>query len=512
MTHLLLLALSTLPKSGDEPFRRTSDIPISSFYPDGEGKNADEEIIYIGQMEPILIWKAKKHPKDEIRTIVLCTKQVMCEEFSAEDPVTDAQFFMKSVCEQLDTEIDLSGYDKNRFEQQAFSSNDKRLQFLLVPIDEKKVTPGIAASVDLIRTWKHSPEAADARFWIDAHGAFRSTMTILTGMVSLLKIDGIVPDNIFSSRYTKKTMYLEDGRDAFEFFDFVSGMNDFVNYGNADMLRNYFGKRDVSQKEKDMLAAIDKIAMGTQCCDTINYKQGLTELANLMKEEDESSSSLLGVFFDYIRDSYGDLLTKNRTTLMIVKRCVEKKLYQQALTFIESSMPEEIVKKGLLTFALWNYQLEEVVNFKDGSPKYYLFDSYLKMGNLFPTKARGDSLKKAVKEYVQHADGLRNLLQGGTVPSMNIDTYVNTENKNNILPFDKNKRPLAYGVPDVIKGIDSDVPVKDLDALGIFLRMHLLLKRCRNVFNHSVTDRPELEDILALVNLYIEYAEYLYSR
>lgn len=260
MAHLLLLALSMLPRRTS----RIKDLPINEFYSEPEGSEQDP-IIYIGQMEPILLWKAQEYAGDRINVLVLCSRQVMCNDFSSEEPVTDAQFFMKNVCEQLETQIDLSAYRKDIFNQQEFTSEDERLHFTLVPIDEEEVTPGIAASVELIRRWKYAPENSGARFWIDAHGAFRSTMTILTGMVSLLKVDGIVPDAIHAANYANNVMRLADGREAFDFFEFVSGMNDFINYGNADVLRSYFSKKKVSGREADVLEAIDKIALGTQC-------------------------------------------------------------------------------------------------------------------------------------------------------------------------------------------------------------------------------------------------------
>lgn len=516
MTHLLVLALSMLPRSAaGKKILKTEDIESSLFYPHMEEKGTDGEddgIIYIGQMEPILVWKAQQYPADKIKVVVLCTRQVMCMDFSTEDPITDAQFFMKSVCEQLETGIDLSGYVKESFTRQEFDSDDNRLQFTLVPIDEEDTVSGITASVELIRKWKHDSDASGACFWIDAHGSFRLIMTILSGMVSLLKIDGIVPDEIYSSKFSNHIMRLADGREAFDFFEFVTGMNDFINYGNADVLRTYFEKKKAAGPEKDIIKAIDKIALGTQCCDTISYKQGLTALAKYIDSPDITPDSLLGVFLDYIRESYGDLLlTKKRTTLLIVKRCLDKKLYQQALTFIESSMPEEIVKKNLLTFGPSCYTDRDNISNAGGDLDYYLFDSFLKMGGLFPTK-RFCSLKDAVRYYAQHKEDLRKILSGKPVSGMNIDFFVNTEDKNNLLPFDKTRTTGFRDIPSSLKGIGSKVPAGDLDALGLFLRMHQLLKKCRNAFNHSLEDRPALEDILTLTELYIQFAEYLYRQ
>lgn len=520
MTHLLLLALSMLPSPGPgKPKNKTEDIKSSRFFPitREEAKTSKtESITYIGQMEPIVVWKARKHPDDAIRVVVLCSKEVMCNNYSNVDPITDAQFFMKRICKETGTGIELSKYKKDSPPVlQEFISDNKKLEFVLVPIDEDKVTSGIAASVDLIRNWRRSEVSTGACFWIDAHGSFRSTMTILTGVVSLLKVDEIVPDEIFSPKYSYNSeksigeLFLADGRDAFDFFEFVSGMDDFINYGNADVLRKYFSNRNISEQERKILDAIDKIALGTQCCDTISYRAGLSELAEHMESMHPRVSSLLGIFLDYIRDSYGDLLTEKGTTLMLVKRCVEKKLYQQALTFIEASMPQEIVKKGLLIFSEDNYQTAALRNKEREKADYYLFDSFLKMGGLYSTR-NNLSLHDSVKYYAENAGKFGLLLNNKPTSLREIDLYVNTRNRNFSLPFNKDKRRNLKDIPDEIFGIDSELPQRDLRKLGAFLRMHQQLKKCRNAFNHILEERPNLSDTLMLVNLYIEYADYLY--
>ena len=516
MTNMIFLALSLL--HSDKP-GKTEDIDSSLFFPaDKEGKS--DGIIYIGQMEPIVIWKATQYGEDDLVVIALCTEKVMCDEYSKEDPVTSAQFFMQSVCEQTDTDVDLSSY-KKEFCRQEYESINGKIRFILIPIDEENTTLGIRQSVDAIREWNGSKQTGKEKFWLDAHGGFRSTMTILSGIISLLKIDNIIPDEIYSPRYDNKAkiMRLPEKNETFEIFDFVSGMNDFINYGNADLLKQYFRKHKASAFETSVLEAIDKIALGTQCCDTISYKAGLKELSRLLQNPNLQGSSMLSIFLDYIRDSYGDLLTNRRTTLLIVERCVEKKLYQQALTFIESSMPDEIVKKGLVTFSIQNYSLPEVNDYaSEAGSNYYLFDSYLKMGNMYPVKESVSStrsktfLKKSVRYCAQHEQDFRRILNGDKPDRLEMDTFVNTESRNNFLPFDKTCASGLRNLPPRLTGIGSKITENNLDALGIFLRFYQLLKRCRNSFNHGLEDRPALSDLLCLLDLYIQYADFLYRK
>ena len=516
MTNMIFLALSLL--HSDKP-GKTEDIDSSMFFP-ADKVEEDEGIIYIGQMEPIVIWKATQYCEDDLIVIALCTEKVMCDGYSKEDPVTSAQFFMQSVCWQTETDVDLSSY-KKEFCRQEYESKNGKIRFILIPIDEENTIPGIRQSVDAIREWNRSKQTGKEKFWLDAHGGFRSTMTIFSGIISLLKIDNIIPDEIYSPRYDNKAkiMRLPEKNETFEIFDFVSGMNDFINYGNADLLKQYFRKHKASAYDNSVLEAIDKIALGTQCCDTISYKAGLKELSRLLQNPDLQGSSMLSIFLDYIRDSYGDLLTNRRTTLLIVKRCVEKKLYQQALTFIESSMPDEIVKKGLVTFSIQNYSLPEVNDYaSEAGANYYLFDSYLKMGNMYPVKESVSStrsktfLKKSVRYCAQHEQDFLRVLNGDKPDRLEMDTFVNTDSRNNILPFDKSCTSGLRNLPPGLTGIGSKIPENNLDALGIFLRFYQLLKRCRNSFNHGLEDRPALSDLLCLIDLYIQYADFLYSK
>lgn len=511
MTNIMFLALSLL--HSEEP-SKVSSIKPSTFTPPTDNTEENErgqEIQYIGQMDPIVIWKANQYKEEALIVVALCTETVLTAPYSSEDSVTSAEFFMKNVSEATNKKLNLTSYRKE-FNLQEFNSEDGKIKFILIPVNEDDLLPGIRDSVAEIRKWSKMSERG--KFWVDVHGGFRSTMTVLSGIIKLLKIDGITPNRIYSPRFDNisRTMTLPKTTGEIEIFDFVSGMDDFINYGNADLLIEYFDRHTASRFEREILAAIEKVAIGTQCCDTISYVQGLEELSDKLNNQNTEDSSLLGLFRDYIKDSYGDLLTENRTTLMLVKRCYDKKLYQQALTFIEASMPEEIVKKGVLTFDESNYQLERIINYENRSDQdYYLFDAYLKMGGLFPTRVNR-TLREKVEDWVNQEENLRRILEGINVSRLCMDTYVNTSRRNNSLPFDKVKTTSIRDLPNMIRGINSNVPVQDRDILGIFLRLHQLMKQCRNAFNHSLEERPGLPDLLKLFKLYIDFADYLYKK
>ena len=153
----------------------------------------------------------------------------------------------------------------------------------------------------------------------------------------------------------------------------------------------------------------------------------------------------------------------------------------------------------------------------DGDASYFLMDCFLKMGNMFVVQKSLSSLslRKIVDHYVEHEEVLRSGLRGETVCLQGIDTFVNTRDKNNSVPFDKERHNSDKGfgssLPEVLYGISTKVPEKDRDLLGIFIRMHQVLKKCRNAFNHGLADRPELPKLLILLDLYMDYADHLYD-
>ena len=104
----------------------------------------------------------------------------------------------------------------------------------------------------------------------------------------------------------------------------------------------FFGGSGQPDHVKAVVSAMKDVAYGTQLCDPDLYEKGLRALepAIRMLEDDSEASSLLHIFTDQIREDYGRLLDgKNRTAIDIIRWCVGKKLFQQALTFLESRMP-----------------------------------------------------------------------------------------------------------------------------------------------------------------------------
>ena len=315
--NVLLLAMSTLPK---EP--GISDFGV-------EGKD-----IYIrdcvGQLEPVVKLRLESNPNNlPLRIIAMCTNDV-CE--------IKRTFYLDGEEVTDKTSID---YFIDRVKSFASAYNTE-IEIVIKDLDEGNPNKGIHDAVNYIR--KNSDEMGE--LWIDTHGGFREVALIMEAIISLLKVDNIVPDRIYGVTYGNKKVIV-DQKESFSVFDFVSGMNEFIDHGSVNILNRYYYNTD-NMKIINLLSAMNKVSKGTQECDTNEYEEGLDELGAALERLDQNDS-LMGIFKEYVRRSYGNLLYRDkRTTIDIIERCLEKGLTQQALTFVESRMPEEFTRRKVL--------------------------------------------------------------------------------------------------------------------------------------------------------------------
>ncbi len=480
MNNVLFLAMSTFPYE----------------YKANTFKVSDRDYVIadcIGQMEPVAKYMILENGDCPLHMVVLCTPETekISEngDFKGESPI---------------------GFFENQIEEFRKENDLPAPLFHRIQLGLDNPYTGIAEAVNTIRTLKR--EEPGGCLWIDPHGAFRDVALIMQAIVSLLKVDGIVPDEVMGVRYGNK----EDGnmivpqKEAFGVFDFVTGMNDFINFGNADVLKTYFANGD--ENEQKIVGAIDKIAQGTQLCYPVLYRQGLNELAGLLSSVDPGNDTILGLFRDYIEDSYGSLLKgKTRTILGIVRHCYEKKLYQQALTFIESDMPREIIAKDILTFGEANYQNEAILkDAKKVDIKHYVFDTFVTLGGLLYVNERSnkDDHVKAMKLFSEHKKFYLDALGKRNFDQSPILYYINTEANNNKIPFDIDPSRKTYKICRIGTQYSSEY----YGIIGVFLRMHRALKGARNLFNHADSDVRDIKAILDTMELYIMYAEFLYEN
>lgn len=116
------------------------------------------------------------------------------------------------------------------------------------------------------------------------------------------------------------------------------------------------------------VSAMQRISAGIEECDANKYQMGLEELRKTLPAA-KTADDTFAIFSDYVEADYGDMMKDDFNNILIVRRCLEKHLYQQALTFLESFMPSQYLKSSVLSVRITNPKLLEEGKKKAGKAK-----------------------------------------------------------------------------------------------------------------------------------------------
>ena len=333
-------------------------------------------------------------------------------------------------------------------------------------------------------------------FYIVTHGGPRDVMLSLNAVVSLLDEEGIIPTKICGTNLATKM--IDDQRASFDMFRFVSGMRDFLNFGNVDVLQKYYSDSTtflhgagVEKKNRrfqhDFLKALDQVSIGVQYSNPDSYREGLIELNKIMTDESDIyfSNSNLGIFKDTIKNDFGAILDNNEINIIdMVERCVNKKQYQQALTFVESAFPDFYRKNNIISFS--SNSKENLSKFNDFLGNNINFNLHKKNVN---------SKKKYVNSPEKIVNRFCSMLQGEMKEDEIIKKHMNLGEEANKKIYCEIKKP------DVI--IDQKYDF-DNDIFPV-LKMHKTLKKIRNLFSHgNGKHRPDVNNLSIYIKYYLK--------
>lgn len=288
----------------------------------------------------------EKSQSQDVSNVSKSTNDNAVYKLSENQNVSAYQFFKNQIksCEEKDGKV-IDFYD---------NSNDD----LPIIIDQANILPAIKRTTDELR--KLLKKYPNSHLYIDNHGGFRDISLVLCAVSSLLKYDEPgstnIPEKVYGVRNepNQPGKKIVDETKTYAIFDFITGMNDFINFGSAKMLSEYYQKYgDHSDRTNKITDAMQNVSDGTQLCSSDLYVKGLRELNTQFKEAEnvqktkgkQDVDELFQIFENNIKQDYGTKLLNSTSadsmsSFEIVERCVNKGLYQQALTFAESQMPK----------------------------------------------------------------------------------------------------------------------------------------------------------------------------
>lgn len=489
MKNILLMGLSTFSSGRIERWTMRDS--------DGKGH------FYYYQMEPVIIYLTNELEKtgEKIDSIVAMVtdkaSQVSDRFFADPDIVKNGRYSPVSYLNMRYPEIDITP----------------------VRIDTADMSGGIVSCARALRQINSSGE--EYKLWIDNHGSLREIPMIMQGIISLLEREGIKPESVFgcetdNSGRSAKVILADE---SYKINDFVSGMNEFLNSGKATQLAKYLEGDD----NKEIAELISDISDSILLCDMVSFDDACERLKVWLDNRSEDGS-YWDLFAEYITADYGKLLDAKTSILSKIQWCLDKDYIQQALTLIESKMPDQIYNTFIICengnahapvkdsqgHALnnrGNFKVSERIDFV--KPNWESRSNFLVMKYGFGCVVERDSNDEA--KYIDFSknsmESVWNHMENDSFPD--VSNPLNGDKVSFMLPITRAARDDAQ-IEVVIRYKKN---VETYPAFCEFINLHMSLKNQRNNANHAVENpgetRVKASDVKFAVKTYIKLANYL---
>lgn len=458
--NVLILALSTFRARKIENNEDENIFAVEqSIWSYGE-----ENGVYYHQAEPIPMMMSKEKAPDYC--IVLGTKETSKEQnfiflgADNNDVVSEsAEEYLKNKLKEVGEEKGVKvGYKYLEYEIEG--SNDT------VSRNVEKIV------YDIVNYIRKISENYNVDLYVDEHGGLRDTQRVISSIVSLLDGEEHVIDDNKLTKISLKKVYtmgkLVEGKypiyeSNYDIVDFVSGINEFLNYGRVDSLVKFYKNErgDEAENARELINILKNIASGIQLCDLNMFDEGLDRLKEYQKcLVDNNDISYLSIFKNTIFNEYGKIINAKNELVRLkeeVSWCTRKGYYQQALTIIEGRTPYVFKKEKILTCDMGAYVYAYNKN-SDYFPAVLLFND-LVISNLKKTD---------LNEYIYNDAPLDDNDYNSNIPDSDKYEYnAETDNYKRV-KRDGGKEYIIFVNPDIIP----------------FLRLYRCLKQRRNSSNH----------------------------
>ncbi len=476
----VVMALSTLKETYSETVCKAEK----------KDRFKDWEDKYLYQLEPLVFYLMNKYPKERIEIIPLRTSEA--EKKKAIKIETESKpvngFLSKLGVKPKKKYLDYGELSPREFLEKNITIKAAELGkedwgkfYDEVPTINPNDQQSIKNSIMWISNHlKKDFNKKEDKLWIDLHGGLRDISIITSALLSLLRLYGIEAQRIVNVEYNNRIAYLRDASGIFKMYDFISGMDEFNLSGSADRMLK-LQESDPNMMDTNLLNSIKEISNATKLCDTNTYIGGLKKLRTSIHEikNKKEVGKYSDIFIDYFESDFGKLLKDNFTVLDIVERCKNKGMYQQALTFIESKMPETIVDNRILFSTTKEDDLDKErksQNLYDNNQEF-IVNNYCFAVFTSKDYSRGEKISYS------------KVLKLPSIPGRNMEF-----------------KPICKGKVDVA----SDVNPEHYNTLLNFLYYQNALKSYRNDVNHArEADRLPFDVLDEALERYIGWGRFL---
>ena len=150
-----------------------------------------------------------------------------------------------------------------------------------------------------------------------------------------------------------------------EMHELLTGVNIFLNYGKADYVQNYWRSHDFrSTAVERMLTGMNYVEEGISLCNIPVLTYGISVLRELFRDQppQQSGELVYAMLASTIQRDYGRMLDGEKVSIPeLLGWVLRKKLYQQALTIIESQVPMDMIERGIFYYAQTQEDLDRLL-------------------------------------------------------------------------------------------------------------------------------------------------------
>ena len=209
----------------------------------------------------------------------------------------------------------------------------------------------IAQIADAVTAFARQNSGDKIKVHADMTGGFRHTSMFMLSIIQLLKYRGIEIGEVLYSEPKSRVVYRMT--EIQRMFSLITGADEFVKFGSVEALREYFGDTP-PDSVKDLLTAMNRFSDAIKICRTSAIEGELKNLGQHIKTfrqnpDKDLKSELFAKIIDTIELEYGTLTDDAAGRLDIIRWCMKKGFWQQAMTLCTEWLPEEIINRKICT-------------------------------------------------------------------------------------------------------------------------------------------------------------------
>ena len=226
-------------------------------------------------------------------------------------------------------------------------------KFVVVDLDKYSSENADEVIYDAVKAIKGDGDK-EINLYINMQGGIRSTMMKMNAITELLESQNVRVVGRYANNYNAREPQPYESvsvADDYRPYELVTAMTIFKKYGRGEKLLEYFSDADKYPLSNKLAEAIKLAADSIQLCDVDGFDEAIETIREFDEEYKESEASpTLKIIYQDIKSDYESILNAEHKYVAQIRWCLNKGFLQQAMTILESKMPDEYVRSGILYF------------------------------------------------------------------------------------------------------------------------------------------------------------------